>query len=101
MQITIDTQKDSKEDIRKAIALLSSLADGTGERHSNIFESSDPSVDLPGSESSSEGSNAFVDMFGESSTSTKETPEETPILPVNTEETESVEDDDSPEIVQY
>ena len=90
MKITIDTSVDSKEDIRKAAALLASLADGTHERHSNIFEDSSPSLgtsETPSSESS--GANAFASMFGD------DTPAET-LTEENKEERE-----DEPEIIEY
>lgn len=62
MQIVIDTQKDSKEDIRKAAAFLSSLSDGI-EKHSDIFSSSE-------SPEQSSATDAFSSMFGD----------ETPVL---------------------
>jgi hypothetical protein len=75
MQITIDTQKDSKEDIRKAIAFLSSLSDNVQEHHANIFENSS----LSETPSSNAPVNAFGSMFGDdsppiTSSSSTETP---------------------------
>ncbi len=60
MQITIDTKKDSPEEIKKAIELLSVLAQGKA-RHSNIFE--DDSTPPPQPDPIS-GGNAFANMFG-------------------------------------
>jgi len=57
MRITIDTQSDSKDEIRKAIKLLLSLA-GEGSVYSNepsgtrnIFDSSSPTVPMTESQS--------------------------------------------------
>lgn len=64
MKITIDTREDSPEDMRKVIALLSTLIEGREKQHSNIFEdSASPSLE------SSEPSigNAFANMFGSGS----------------------------------
>jgi len=58
MQITIDTKKDSPEEIKKAIQLLSVLVQGHV-KHSNIFE--DDSTPPPGPAPTR---NAFADMFG-------------------------------------
>ena len=88
MKITIDTSVDSKEDIRKAAALLASLADGRHEHHSNIFEN-DSSPGLGASETSSSDSaagNAFASMFGDGSEQTEEKNEEK---------------EDIPEIIEY
>ena len=58
MQITIDTKKDSPEDIKKAIHLLSVLVQG--KTHStNIFEDSSPVI-----EPESGPGNAFANIFG-------------------------------------
>ena len=70
MQLTIDTQKDSKEDIRKAIAFLSSISDNALEHHTNIFESSAAS-DAP---SSSNPVSAFGSMFSDNSPATSLNP---------------------------
>jgi len=59
MQISIDTSRDSKEDIVKAIKLLESII---GESHltvmpsRNIFESSQPEIQSQGSQQSVFGS---------------------------------------------
>ncbi len=42
MQITIDTNKDSKEDIEKAIQLLSSLSNSRINSNSDLFSNSSP-----------------------------------------------------------
>ena len=58
MQITIDTKKDSPEDIKKAIHLLSVLVQG--KIHStNIFEDSSPTT-----EPEPQSGNAFANIFG-------------------------------------
>jgi len=41
MEIRIDTTKDSKEDIKKAIRLLESLAEGTSDQPPQSFPSGD------------------------------------------------------------
>jgi len=63
MIITIDTSKDSKEDIRKLIAFLSTLSNSE-QRNPDIFASS-------GSSAANEGSavNAFANIFGDNSPS--------------------------------
>jgi len=96
MQIVIDTQKDSKEDIRKAAAFLSSLSDGVKEHHSNIFESSGSG--LGSSETPAEPTNAFANMFGGEN---KDMVDETPILGSGTEEKEESEEEAPSTIVQY
>ena len=94
MKITIDTKEDSPEDIRKTVAFLSSLADGAKEHHSNIFEDSGSSLDLPGADSESSpepaGGNAFANMFGGDS-------DNTPVLPVTETSSEDDPDQDSPD----
>jgi|GEM_PF-1970772 len=79
MQITIDTQKDSPEDIRKVVALLSSMADKNYSRvrkpSKNIFD--DPTLEISSESSqkaqqtgsSESSSNAFANMFGSSASS--------------------------------
>ncbi|MBW2993493.1 hypothetical protein KY317_02880 [Candidatus Woesearchaeota archaeon] len=58
MQITIDTKKDSPEEIKKAIHLLSVLVQG--KTHStNIFENDSPSI-----KPEAESGNAFANIFG-------------------------------------
>ena len=103
MQITIDTQKDSKEDIRKAVAFLTNLAEGKSEHHSNIFEDSSPTL---GESSESEGgTNAFSAMFGE---------DKTPVLGASSDEESSEEEieeetsqsseeeiEEDPKIIEY
>lgn len=94
MKITIDTSVDSKEDIRKAVALLSSLADGRHEHHSNIFENSSPSLGVSETSSSeSSAGNAFANMFGDNSAMQSEDPKEERI---GEEKKEVV-----PQIIQY
>ena len=64
MKISIDTNTDSHEDIRKVIALLSSMTDKNYSRikkSKNIFED-----DKESEESSESGANAFLSMFGSS-----------------------------------
>jgi len=102
MKITIDTKEDSHEDLRKVIAMLSKLIEGS-EHHSNIFEDSGSSLDLPGTDSSSSsessGTNAFANMFGDSSG------EETPVLPVSEssdeDDSDEEQEEDAPEIMEY
>lgn len=106
MQLIIDTEKDSKEDIRKAVAFLSSLADGKTEHHSNIFEDSSPTL---GESSEPEGgTNAFSAMFGDDKTpilgaSSSEDNNETPILESSSQEESSEEktEDEEPQMVEY
>lgn len=73
MKITIDTNEDSHEDIRKVIALLSSLTDKNYSRmgkSKNIFEESSPSISSESSEDSAETTqNAFVNLFNSSNDS--------------------------------
>ncbi len=83
MQITIDTKKDDREEIKKVISLLSTLVENQkySRTSSNIFESSGNSLDIAGSKSSPEtenepaqpnsqpvSGNAFSNMFGNSGT---------------------------------
>lgn len=65
MIITIDTSKDSKEDIRKAISFLSSLH-------------GDGSVSVDNSEVSESATNAFASMFGSSDSSQTDETQESP-----------------------
>ena len=97
MKITIDTKEDSSTDIRKVIALLSKMIEGS-EHHSNIFEDSSPTLGESSSESSG-GNNAFASMFGNDS-------EETPVLPVSEspgegDPDEEEQDEDAPEVMEY
>lgn len=69
MRITIDTRIDSAEDIRKAIAFLSSLSNSSyskiGKQPANIFDSPSPSMDS--SAQPSQGSaDSFLNMFSSS-----------------------------------
>ena len=59
MQITIDTKKDSPEEIKKAIQLLSVLVQGRV-KNSNIFEDDTP----PPTPDPTRG-NAFANIFGD------------------------------------
>ena len=45
MKITIDTASDSEEDIRKVIALLSTLVDRS--KHGDVFSAATPGVSMP------------------------------------------------------
>jgi hypothetical protein len=68
MRITIDTSVDSAEDIRKVIALLSSLG-GRGysrveRQQANIFDSPSPSLD--DSQPAHAPASSFSSMFGSS-----------------------------------
>ena len=63
MQITIDTHRDSAEDIRKAISVLSEIL-GTkslSPRSSNIFDNPGPGL----TETKPADPNAFANMFSE------------------------------------
>ena len=91
IKITIDTKEDSPEDIRKVVALLSSLLARGVEKRRNIFEDSSPGLDIfdqrsPTRETSqatdSDVSNAFTSLFGDSSSEKKpEKKEEIEIVP--------------------
>lgn len=79
MQITVDTNKDSPEDIRKVIALLSAMQDKNYSRvrkpSKNIFDdptleiSSDPAQSSQKQSSSEGSSDAFANMFASSDNS--------------------------------
>ncbi|MBI4919602.1 hypothetical protein HY837_06735 [archaeon] len=79
MKITIDTKSDSKEEIRRAVELLSNLLSVRSNQPKNIFEDNAPSVSNPFSmfdsnqgappQSSPPPNNAFNSMFGGDSTS--------------------------------
>ncbi len=58
MQITIDTKKDSAEEIKKAIHLLSVLVQGK-HTSTNIFENDSPAI-----EPEPQTGNAFANIFG-------------------------------------
>lgn len=95
MQITIDTQKDSKEAIRKAVAFLSSLADGHN-HNSNIFGSDSSGIVNESSETEpSSGTNAFASMFGNSEPKTED------VSVLQTDEKKEETNDDSVEILEY
>lgn len=68
MIITIDTNRDSPEDLRKAIkALIAILGDGSGSGH---YNSSKNIFDSPGSGSGSDAApagNVFGNIFGDDS----------------------------------
>ena len=102
MQITIDTSKDSKEDIRKAVAFLSSIADGKVEQSSNIFEDSSSFGGSSEPETESSGTNAFSSMFGDNTPTSSPSSEisETPILG-SEESTEEKEDEEAPQLMEY
>jgi len=87
MKLTIDTQSDSKDDIRKAIKLLMGLV-GSKEFHSNDYETVN-SYEAPKPAQSNIFDNPepavgnFMNMFDTPST---ETPQETAILPQEAED---------------
>ena len=88
MKITIDTKEDSVADIRKVIALLSKMIEGSG-HHSNIFEDdSSPGLDTSETSSSESGGNAFANMFSDNPTLAEE-------------KKEDKEKEDTPEIREY
>ncbi len=73
MKITIDTKEDSKEEIRKAISMLSALVEGSAvytntgiekQRSSNIFSDEPSSMSSPEPSSPAPSQNAFANMFG-------------------------------------
>jgi len=81
MQLTIDTQKDSHQEIRKAIRLLMSLVDGkevyTNEPPKNEFDI--PQIGTPESEAADSGSvfgGLFDNVNSETETSEKEEPKD-------------------------
>ena len=83
MKITIDTKEDSPEDIRRVVALLSSIVSRRPEKQQqmNIFEDSSPGLDIfdqksPSQQVSSPASesdvgNAFTSLFGDSGSELK------------------------------
>jgi hypothetical protein len=71
MQITIDTNKDSPDDIEKAIKLLSTLISGKS-KNSNIFENSSSDFNLPATPAPAEPSGSIFNMFGDNPTSVAE-----------------------------
>ncbi len=97
MKISIDTKEDSPEDIRKVVALLSQLSEGSVSRvrsSSNIFDDPSPTVgtSAPVETPAETPTNAFANMFGG----------ETPVT--NNEETEESPEEEKqevPEIMPY
>ncbi|GEM_PF-2198346 len=82
MQISIDTSRDSKDDIIKAIKLLESII---GEHHitmpsRNIFESSSPDVSQPQAQASVFGN--FFDNVAKS---------DAPVAPIKKQSIQRVE----------
>lgn len=86
MIITINTKEDSHEDVRKVIRMLQNLV---GEHETftnrNIFEDSSPTLN------SSQPTNAFGSMFGDS----------TNVLSSTETTAEKKEDEKTPEVVVY
>ena len=114
MKITIDTKEDSREEIRKAIQLLSNLVSSSGVgqvKREDLFSSgleevkSDADKDFSGSPS--EDHNAFVNMFGSSGSETEENKEETTgdfnlgMLGESKREEEKDEDEEIPGVISY
>ena len=97
MKITIDTKEDSPADIRKVIALLSKMIEGSVGHHSNIFEDSSPSLGGDNEEPVG-GTNAFANMFGGDSESKIE---DTPVLNADPEEETEEEKEDAPQMIEY
>ncbi|MBI2576724.1 hypothetical protein HYV84_05915 [Candidatus Woesearchaeota archaeon] len=62
MKITIDTKEDSPEEIQKAIHLLSSLLEQRSYGQRNIFDGSDPSLQV--AQQASQGG-VFGNIFGD------------------------------------
>jgi len=90
MQIVIDTSKDSHEEIRKVIRMLSELV---GER---VYTNS-PSIDAPESE---ETTSAFNSMFGDMGGSAA--PASDPVVtPVSDEGEEEEKPSESVELMEY
>ena len=104
MKITIDTKEDSPEDIRKAVAFLSSLADSS---NSNIFENSDNNLRVVNTttENNSESSeHVFVNMFGD--TPVESPTVETPVIEVPTSsdllsDNKEEDEEDKPSVMRY
>ncbi len=86
MIITIDTSKDSQEDIRKAIALLQQIAHGASSQSGQSYGHNPPvnsafDFSTPSSSSYSQSSanspqpdNGFAAMFGDMGSSSNQTP---------------------------
>ncbi len=98
MKITIDTKEDSPADIRKVIALLSTLAEKR-EHHSNIFEDSSPGLPMassyPETPSSTESNppspssgGGIFNMFGDSSSTSSSSTEKSDYPTLNAEDEE-------------
>jgi len=96
MIITIDTSKDSKEDIRKAVAFLSSLH-GSEVKPVNIFEDSSENT-----EEKSEGVNAFANMFGDNASPVVQTEEKSSVQPSASDLLDSEEEkEESSKVMEY
>jgi len=66
MKITIDTAHDSKEDIRRAVSVLSKYIEGDNSGAQNMFSGSSVNSTAIPEESSKNSTSGFVDMFGSS-----------------------------------
>lgn len=100
MKLTIDTKADSKDEIKKAIRLLSAIVGGREGIYTNkpekpavanIFESSSNTLDQNSQEKEPSG-NPFAAMFGGSATETTED---------NYDEDKEEEPDETPQIQLY
>lgn len=97
IKITIDTKEDSKEEIRKAIQLLSSLVKEDVVVNQDVFSSDQ------------ETNNSFANMFGESASSPEKTADPDPGTPINfsgfmdlvNKKNHKEEDEDFPQIISY
>ncbi len=100
MQITIDTNKDSKEDIEKAIQLLSSLSGSRISSNSDIFSNSSPSSnnDFSIDQAKEESSNGVFNMFGGSN---EDKISSESIDPVKNTDSEEQEEIPKVQIMQY
>jgi len=100
MKITIDTKEDSAADIRKVIALLSKMIEGSSQQSANIFEDSTPILGAttePDTEPDQPtGANAFANMFGGESERIT-TPDESSDEPTSSEES----DEEAHSIIEY
>ena len=95
MKITIDTKEDSHEDIRKIVALLSTLIEGKQENR-NIFESSGSNLGNTSEETSEQPqTNAFANMFGNSEEKKDD------YVELSDKEKEADEPEESAEIMTY
>jgi hypothetical protein len=86
MKITIDTKEDSPEDIRKVVAMLTTLI-GEREKHSNIFDDS----------SNESGGSVLANIFDSSEKKTDD------VSKIDKDEIRKAvkEMDDSPKIIPY